>query len=64
MDTVVAVHRAASAFAVVIIALSIAAAGDPQVYQVLVLICADPYILGIALIMLALAVPELPGRAR
>ncbi len=58
MDTVVAVHRAAAAFAVVIIALGIAAAREPQLYQVLALVCADPYILGIALIMLALAMPE------
>lgn len=58
MAPVVAAHRVASALAVVMIALSLAARYDPEVLVVLAMICADPTVLATVLLMAALVLPE------
>lgn len=58
MVPVVAVHRSASALAVVMIALWLLGRDDPEMLALLAMICNDPALLVTALLMIALAMPE------
>ena len=58
MDTVVAVHRAASAFAIVLTAAALLAPDHPEVAFFLAATRAAPWELASVLLMIALAVPE------
>lgn len=60
MVTVVAVHRAASELAIVMIALW-ALRDDPEVRAVLMMTCQAPELLAMALLMTALAMPDVPA---
>jgi len=57
MAPVVAAHRAASALAVVMIALWMLR-DDPEMLAVLMMICQSPELIAMALLMTALAMPE------
>jgi len=64
MVTVVAVHRAASALVVLMIALSLLARTDPEMLTLLAVICADPALLAMALVMMALSMPDASTQRR
>jgi len=57
MAPVVAVHRSASAMAVVMIALW-TLREDPEMLAVLMMVCQAPELIAMALLMIALAMPD------
>lgn len=62
MDTTVAVHRAASMLALVMLASAVLSKDDPQVLTLLVMIGTEPLMTASVLLMAALAMPETTER--